>query len=764
MPDSTAPKNEDDSQDMASGKEDAASVNPGDETGALPDAESTPSGEAAEKVSDDSDEAIAEPEPIEQSTAAVDAEAINDDDADENTLSDGKTRSPVTADEELASTSSEGQEDASPSTDEDMSSSNKTTDPTVETEIPAGSAAETSSIPAVVDDEAEPARPQKTTSRANEKASGTVWYMPEPSDRPLPWLGWRYSLIFVAAILGIVATLAYGYITQSDDSPKELVFRVVDANNSPISGATIHLGSAVQITDADGIAHMPQGIGTQPIKVERDGYLAVEGTVNPAEGERREIVLQAAPPPTPLPAGTPASPPSNATDATPTGLDATASAILTHPSGATAHLRSNTLAGKVLDDSGEPIQGARVSTGTTWSITGADGIYQIDRAEVDPEMPLHIFAAGYTDIEAAVPAFGNTLDVTLKPHMIKAIYLNPTITNTQDEIDSLIAIANTTEINAIVIDIKDEIVFYDTQVPLFRDAGTVNPVLDLPDLIEQLHENGIYTIARLVVFKDSMVAEQHPDLAIRSTETGEAWRDQNGVAWVNPMKQELWAANTELAVEAANLGFDEIQFDYVRFPTDGDLSTMDFGADSTEANREKTITGFVDYAWQRLIPTGAKLSADIFGYTLMVQDDLGIGQNARLLESHLDYLSPMVYPSHYGEAFRGYSPPNDYPGEVVGISLDSGIEMLGLQPKHLRPWLQDFDYHAGDKHYGAKEVRAQIDATEKAGASGWMLWTLGNPITVDALKSESGDTTPDLAVLIALSTVIYDPAHVSGLA
>lgn len=589
------------------------------------------------------------------------------------------------------------------------------------------------------------------------------------SDRPLPWLSWRYSLLFLAALLGIAATTTWFAFLKPESAPQELVFRVVDTGNAPIAGAIVRVGDREQVTDTDGVARLPGTDTAQPITVERDGFVGQQGSVDPADGTRREITLQSVAAAPPQSHDTPVTPPASAATADASAVSTPEQtsivAPITSPAASTEGLSANEIAGKVLDAAGKPIQGARVVSGEVWSITGADGIYRLDRATIDTGKPLRAFASGYMDKDVEVPAAGSSLDITLDEFMVKAIYLNPGFTNTPAKVQALIDIANTTEINAIVIDIKEELVFYDTQVQLFRDAGTVNPILDIGALLKQMQDSGIYTIARLVVFKDSLVAENRHDLAIKSTVTGDAWRDMNDVAWVNPTDKTLWEANTQLSVEAANLGFDEIQFDYVRFPTDGDLSTMDL--DLTQQTRENAINGFVEFAYQRLIPTGAKLSADVFGYTLLVQDDLGIGQNLRTLEPHLDFLSPMVYPSHYGENFQGYIPPNDYPGEVVGISMQSGVDLLGLTPKKLRPWLQDFDYFGDVKPYNAPEVRAQIDATEEVGASGWMLWSPDNVYQVDALLPEPSAArgrAADLAALVALAGVAAAPARVPAAA
>ncbi len=402
----------------------------------------------------------------------------------------------------------------------------------------------------------------------------------------------------------------------------------------------------------------------------------------------------------------------------------TAAWLFSTPHGATAQPAetSVTVQGEVVDQLGAPIQGARVTDGSALGLTGADGLFSLSVAS-SPSGDIWIDASGFARWEMSLEGWGgNHLRVVLEPHPVKALYLNPSVSNTQDQFDRLVGIIDATSANAVVIDIKEDWVWYDTGVEFFRNAGNVAPVLDLPSLLQQMRDNGIYTIARLVVFNDSIVADAYPSLAIRHTDTGGLWRDMNGAAWVNPMLEELWGPNIELAVEAANLGFDEIQYDYIRFPTDGDLTTMDFGSEYSQAGREAAIEGFLARSREHLLPTGAKQSADVFGWTMMVDDDAGIGQNWSRLANLVDYLSPMVYPSHYAYGQFGLpGHPNDFPYEIVSISLQSGVAKLGDVGRQVRPWLQDFDLW-GMRSYGAADVLAQIQASDEAGASGWMLW------------------------------------------
>jgi hypothetical protein len=306
----------------------------------------------------------------------------------------------------------------------------------------------------------------------------------------------------------------------------------------------------------------------------------------------------------------------------------------------------------------------------------------------------------------------------------KAVYLNPTMDDGYD-LDRLLGLIDRTELNALVIDVKEEGVYVDTGVALFQDAGTVVPSYDVVAVLEALRAHDVYAIARQAVFKDTPLAEARPDLAIADAATGGPWRDMNGVAWVNPFSEEVWTANIDLALELAGLGFDEIQFDYVRFPTDGDLAAMDFGPEVTESVQVETITGFLATAQADLAASGAKVGADVFGFTLLL-DDIGIGQNVRRIAEVVDYVCPMVYPSHFpigSIPVDGH--PNDFPYETIAISLSAGEEQVAGSSGKIRPWLQAFSL-PGLSGYEAAEVRAQIDAAEANGAAGWMIWNFAS--------------------------------------
>jgi hypothetical protein len=324
-------------------------------------------------------------------------------------------------------------------------------------------------------------------------------------------------------------------------------------------------------------------------------------------------------------------------------------------------------------------------------------------------------------------------DPMAMPASVRAIYMNPLFID-ESRLQGLLDLIDTTELNALVIDVKEDGIYVPTKVGLFVDAGEVDPsVLDTPALLAALRERGIYAIARVVTFRDAYIARERPDLAVMDALTGQPWQSYDGLTWLNPLKEELWAAYQEFAVELVNIGFDEIQFDYIRFPSDGDMTTLDVGVPLDEPLRASTIATFLGSCRDVIAPLGASTAADIFGYTLLV-DDIGIGQNVALLAEQADVLCPMVYPSHYPDySILVPGTPNDYPYEVVAISMTEGAKRT--DPANLRPWLQDFSL-AGMSDYGPAQVRAQIDAAIATGAGGWMLWAADSVFTATALASE----------------------------
>lgn len=313
---------------------------------------------------------------------------------------------------------------------------------------------------------------------------------------------------------------------------------------------------------------------------------------------------------------------------------------------------------------------------------------------------------------------------------VRAVYVNPLAVDAA-ELRALLDLIDATELNALVVDVKEDGVYVPTGVELFLDADEVNPdILDADALLAEAADRGIWTIARVVTFRDVYLAAARPDLAVLDSETGAPWLSYDGLAWLNPLKQETWEAYRAFAVELAERGFDEVQFDYVRFPSDGDMWRIDVGVELDETLRSDTIAAFLGFCRAAIAPLGAVTAADIFGYTLLI-DDIGIGQNVGKMARNADVLCPMVYPSHFPDGsilVPGH--PNDYPAETIAISMQAGAARI--EPSRLRPWLQDFSL-AGMSEYGPVEVRAQIDAAEANGAGGWMLWSADSVFSTAAL-------------------------------
>ncbi|MDP2728689.1 MAG: putative glycoside hydrolase, partial [Dehalococcoidia bacterium] len=321
---------------------------------------------------------------------------------------------------------------------------------------------------------------------------------------------------------------------------------------------------------------------------------------------------------------------------------------------------------------------------------------------------------------------------------VKAIYVSFFAIGSQDFRDHVFDLIENTEINAVVIDVKGDrgYVAFPSQVPLATEIGALDylTMKDIDELMAYLKARNIYTIARIVVFKDDPLAQARPDLAVRDGRTGSLWIDNEGLAWTDPFREEVWDYNIALAREAAEKGFDEIQFDYTRFPTDGDMDGALFSRPSTQENRQAAIQGFLARAWQALKPLGAKLAVDTFGYTAWLDDDMGIGQKLEDLAPFVDVISPMVYPSTFRYGIPDYPNAVAHPYEIVYYSLNKAMDRLDATGVEVRPWLQDFPDYAFDKRpYTSVEVLAQKKASYDAGASGWMLWDPRVKYTRDAL-------------------------------
>ena len=265
---------------------------------------------------------------------------------------------------------------------------------------------------------------------------------------------------------------------------------------------------------------------------------------------------------------------------------------------------------------------------------------------------------------------------------VKGIYVTGAMAGTSG-MDDLIALVDRTELNALVIDVKndDGRVVYEMDTPMVSEIGSSKKLVsDMPGLIQKCKEHDIYLIARIVAFKDPFLAENRTDLALHD-ESGNLFRDSSGLAWVNPYKEEVWKYLLEIAEEAVAIGFDEIQFDYIRFATDSGMKNVDFGPEAEGKSREAVITEFVEYASERLHSQGIPVSADVYGIVIDSELDASlVGQNYYEMSKYLDYISPMVYPSHYGPGNLGLAVPDAQPYETIYRSMSASRRVLaGLE-------------------------------------------------------------------------------------
>ncbi len=314
---------------------------------------------------------------------------------------------------------------------------------------------------------------------------------------------------------------------------------------------------------------------------------------------------------------------------------------------------------------------------------------------------------------------------------VKGIYVNGWVAGIPEKIDSLINLIENTILNTMVIDIKDEIgyVSYNSQVELAQEIGANRyKIKDIKGLLNKLHNKRIYTIGRIVVFKDALLARKRLDLALSLENTNSDELILSG-DWVNPSQKEVWEYNLELAKEAIQLGFDEIQFDYIRYPA---LASSPWQVVmDNEESKKQNINEFASYIKTEFSDIAVPISIDVFGLTTSANNDLGIGQNFYELSNIIDIISPMVYPSHYANGSFGIAVPEGEPYNVIYRSLHDARKKINNNGNvTIRPWLQDFSIRY---NYSSKDVINQIRAAEHLGIKEWLLWNSKSRYTEEAL-------------------------------
>ena len=342
------------------------------------------------------------------------------------------------------------------------------------------------------------------------------------------------------------------------------------------------------------------------------------------------------------------------------------------------------------------------------------------------------------------------------PKQVKGIYMTACVAATPSFRNKLVKLIQETELNTVIIDIKDysgTISFDIDDSLVLKTNGGGCRVSDMREFVQSLHEEDIYVVGRITVFQDPFYTKEFPELAVKkASATSTVWKDHKGISFVDVGAEEYWKYIVALSKGSYKAGFDELNYDYIRFPSDGNMYDIYYPFSEgriiadPDLGKAEILRDFFTYLYEEMKDTDVILSADLFGMTMTNPDDLNIGQVLEYTAPYFDYIAPMVYPSHYPNGFNGYQNVNDHPYEIVKYSMDEGVRRLKemanstttpiegrgeVSSDQLRPWLQDNDYPV---HYTPEMVRTQIQATYDAGLDSWMLWDASNTYTKAALE------------------------------
>jgi hypothetical protein len=397
----------------------------------------------------------------------------------------------------------------------------------------------------------------------------------------------------------------------------------------------------------------------------------------------------------------------------------------------------------------ELIQGRRggyMAAGLLALVAGVFAVMRLDAARSAHSAEATTKAAAVAkaradSVEAANRALGSKGVVPVaRPEHVRALYLNAWAAGSNKKLQKLIDVANTTEINAFVIDVKEAgEISYKSDVKLANDVGATREYIrNVRALLAKLKENNIYPIARIVCFKDPVLARARPDLAIHD-KNGELWIDAKGKAWVDSYNKKVWDYNIAIAREAVELGFAEVQWDYVRFP-DAPRSYLARAVYKAAGGRAKddAVREYMLYARKQLADLEVPITADVFGLTVTTEGDMGIGQQWEKMIDAVDVILPMVYPSHFISGNYGLPNPNAAPYRTIRRSMEDAQYRSKpvANAAVIRPWLQAFTL--GPPHYSPAHVWAQIQAVYDSGLKEWVLWNPGSNYDPAALVPDSG--------------------------
>lgn len=346
-------------------------------------------------------------------------------------------------------------------------------------------------------------------------------------------------------------------------------------------------------------------------------------------------------------------------------------------------------------------------------------------------------------LETPITTNLSTLPITHinTPEKVKAVYISSWVAGNSKYRDPIIKLIDDTELNSIVIDVKDStgrIGFAVSDPEIAKEGSPENRIRDIRSLTNLLHQKNIYIIGRVSVFQDPFMTKKRPEWAITKKSDGTVWKDRKGLSFLDPANKEVWKYIVSIAHDAYAQGFDEINFDYIRYPSDGNMKDINYRL-AKGATRSDNLESFFKYLSEEVKKNNnIPVSADLFGLTTEATDDMGIGQIWEKALPYFDFIAPMVYPSHYPPGQDGFKNPAEHPYEIINKAMIGAIKKTKLVPSQpiikIRPWLQDFDLGAT---YTAPMVKAQIKAVYDNGLSSWMLWDPNNKYTPSALELET---------------------------
>jgi hypothetical protein len=470
------------------------------------------------------------------------------------------------------------------------------------------------------------------------------------------------------------------------EQPRQLtVLAVARGSGAPVAGAELLVAGATVATGRDGTASLSALRGAR-VTASATGFDAAEVAV-PASGDLR------------------------------------------------IEMRSNVLRGVVTGSDGKAVEGVRIFVDGDATVAHSDARGRYELAGVPEKGTIVYKMPGYRLGEIPIDE-QMTKDVALEPFEAHALYAPAAVFEAPGRLDEMLALIDRTEINAMVIDVKETggNLYWATDLPIADKVGSVmdHPLFELDKLLPKLKERGIYTIARMVSMKDNTLGAARPDLAVKNAATGKPWTDNIGGIWLDPSAPGVAEYLAAIAGDLADKGFDEVQLDYIRFFSDGPYDVADTNLPNTQSIRLPAIRRVLRVVSDAFAHRKAFLSADCFPIAFIVPDDQGIGQRPEVIMPYVDYFSPMVYPSHYGPGVFGFPVPNEHPYEVINESLKIMNEERRGLPLAIRPWIQDFGYGPFPP-YSAADVQAELKAARDNGTKGFMIWNASAQFTEAAL-------------------------------